>query len=81
MSAVTTTSAPRMGGIAEIAERYGVARTTVSTSWADRRHLTGFPLPIATLRMGPLYDLDEVDRWYSSWTSASVPRKRGSRGR
>lgn len=79
MSAVKTT---RIGGVAEIAEKYGVDRNTVSTSWAARRGLTGFPQPVAVLRMGPVYDLDQVDRWYASWTSEPQPRKRGaSRGR
>lgn len=55
-----------------------VARTTVASSWADRRDSTGFPRPIEVLRMGPVYDLDEVQRWYDEWTSAPTSRKRGS---
>lgn len=69
-----------LAGIAEIAEEFGVARTTVSTSWADRRERTGFPEPVAVLNMGPVYDLAEVRRWYAAWTSSSsAHRPRGSR--
>lgn len=46
-------------GLAELAELYGVSKNTANT-WA-RRH--GFPAPVATLKMGPVWDRDEVVAW------------------
>lgn len=43
-------------GLAELAELYGVSKNTANT-WA-RRH--DWPKPVANLRMGPVWDRDEV---------------------
>jgi predicted DNA-binding transcriptional regulator AlpA len=43
-------------GLAELAELYGVSKNTANT-WA-RRH--SFPKPVASLKMGPVWDRDEV---------------------
>jgi hypothetical protein len=51
-----------LGGVAEIAERYKVPRTTVSM-WAARRASNGFPAPVETLAMGPVYDMAEIEKW------------------
>jgi len=49
--------------VAEIADIYGVPRTTVSM-WDARRDSNGFPMPVADLRMGPVYDLQEITDWW-----------------
>lgn len=53
-------------GVAEISARFGVGRTTVS-QWQARRASTGFPDPVADLRMGPVFDWDEVRTWHTRW--------------
>ena len=53
-----------LAGVAEISEKYGVNRTTISMWDVNDRH--GFPKPIARLAMGPVYDLDEVDAWFEA---------------
>lgn len=53
---------PVLVGVAEIAVDQDVARQTVSM-WAARRHSNGFPEPIITLSMGPVYNLSEVRAW------------------
>lgn len=78
-SSMTGSMTLELAGIAEIAEALGVARTTVSTSWADRRDRTGFPEPLTVLSMGPVYDLNAVRAWYERWVSEPQPKKRGSR--
>lgn len=54
----------RLVGVAEIAERFGVPRTTVSM-WASRRASSGFPLPVEDLAMGPVFRLADVETWHS----------------
>jgi chromosome partitioning protein len=56
-------------GVAEIAEKLGVPRTTVSM-WDARRVKNGFPLPVADLRMGPVYEWQKVESWYQDRASA-----------
>ena len=47
-------------GISEIAERHGTTPGTIR-SWRHRH--PDFPLPIAELAMGPLFDWREVETW------------------
>jgi predicted DNA-binding transcriptional regulator AlpA len=51
-------------GVAEIAQRFGVDRNTVATTWIRREG--DFPVPVVRLAMGPVYDAAEVDEWYRS---------------
>jgi chromosome partitioning protein len=50
----------RVAGVSEVARH---ARTTkqVIDNW--RHRYQKFPKPIKVLRSGPLFDLDEIDRW------------------
>ena len=72
---MTAASSPpiELGGIAEIAEEFGYARTTVSTAWSARREQTGFPLPVAELKMGPVYNMAEVRSWFEARHPAEAP--------
>lgn len=65
-----------LAGIREVAETLMVGRSTV-TQWAARRHRNRFPEPVATLGMGPIYDLNEVISWYGRYE----PEKGGRAGR
>lgn len=58
-----------IGDMAAIAEDVGVSPATVK-SWRQRHD--DFPEPIATLAIGPVWDLEEVTEWI-----ASHPRTRG----
>jgi hypothetical protein len=58
---------PVLTGVAEIAVDLGVARQTVSM-WDARRPGNGFPEPIVTLSMGPVYNLGAVREWFARWT-------------
>ena len=65
MVTVNETSAPglpRLGGVGEIADLLGISRSGVS-NLADRRATSGFPEPVKILKMGPLYNLDEIEEW------------------
>jgi hypothetical protein len=55
---------PALGGVAEVADLFGVPRTTASM-WANRRAQTGFPEPVQVLAMGPVYDMDAVRLWHA----------------
>lgn len=46
-------------GLSEIAELYGVHRNTAN-NWSRQRD---FPLPIAQLKMGPVWSREEVVAW------------------
>jgi len=59
------TSERDLVGAREIADRLKVPRTTVSM-WASRRATSGFPLPVAELAMGPVFDFEEVAAWAAS---------------
>lgn len=63
-------------GVAEIATLFLVPRTTVS-NWHTRTDRNGFPLPLVVLAAGPLFDVNEVLRWYARY----VPLKGGRPGR
>lgn len=65
-----------LAGIAELSRLFLVGRTTVA-QWAARRHRNGFPVPVAYLSMGPIWDVNEVLAWYGSY----VPEKGGRPGR
>lgn len=65
-----------LAGVAELAALFGVGRTTVS-NWADRRDRIGFPSPVKRLAMGPVWDSQEVLRWYLRY----IPEKGGRPGR
>lgn len=57
--------ADRLKGTSELAAYFGVGKSAVS-NWRSRRHKNKFPEPVTTLQMGPVYDLDEVIRWYDA---------------
>ena len=61
----TPITTPEIGGVAEIADEFGVGRT-VASMWATRRDVNGFPNPIETLAMGPIYDMAAVRAWHAS---------------
>ena len=64
-----------LAGVAELADLFKVGRTTVS-NWNDRRDRNGFPRPRVVLAMGPVWDIDQVVKWYGSYT----PNKGGRPG-
>lgn len=51
----------RLGGVYEVAALLGVSRPAL----ADRRRAAdpAFPAPLAELRCGPIWNLDDVDRY------------------
>ncbi|SRR5579884_238861 len=55
-----------LGGVSEIADRYGVARSTVN-GWMKRAEKIGMPAPLAVLAAGPVYNLVALDPWYQAW--------------
>ena len=69
--------AERLSGIAELARLLSVAPNTVST-WYQRQHRTGFPEPLITLAMGPVWDRPEVETWYRGWKPLRNMPKVGS---
>ena len=48
-------------GAAEIAERLGLASSSVVRDW--RRRHADFPQPVRVLRMGPLWSWTAVEAW------------------
>ena len=48
-------------GAAEIAERLGLASSSVVRDW--RRRYADFPSPVLTLRMGPVWHWPDVASW------------------
>lgn len=55
-----------LAGLSEIGARLGAPRSTIAT-WVKNRPDNGMPAPIATLKAGPVYDLDAVEAWYRAW--------------
>jgi chromosome partitioning protein len=51
---------PPLVGLAEVAELAGVSRTVVS-NWRTRD--SRFPAPVADLRSGPVFDVDQIARY------------------
>lgn len=49
-------------GVKELAEYLGVDKSTIA-QWDARRRRIGFPLPVARLAMGAIYDRGEVVMW------------------
>ncbi len=62
VDAMTTNAAPRLGGVSEVASELGVSRQQV----AKLRQQEDFPLPVATLSLGDVWDLDIISRWANS---------------
>lgn len=62
MTTPTTATGPELVGVAEIAERLKVPRSTVSM-WDSRRATNSFPRPVERLSMGPVYEWDAVQTW------------------
>lgn len=58
-------SAAELVGLAEIGERLGKKRATVS-NWSIRRGVSDFPEAIARPRMGPVYRWSDVEAWAKS---------------
>jgi hypothetical protein len=63
-------TAVELGGVSEIADRYGVARSTVN-GWMKRAEKIGMPAPLAILAAGPVYNLVALDPWYQAWKADS----------
>lgn len=63
--------APVLGGVSEIADRYGVARSTVN-GWMKRAEKIGMPPALAVLAAGPVYDLARLDPWYQAWKDGAA---------
>jgi tRNA A-37 threonylcarbamoyl transferase component Bud32 len=60
---MTTNSEPlRLGGVSEVAAELNVSRQQV----AKLRQRDDFPLPVANLTVGDIWDLDMVRRWRNS---------------
>jgi hypothetical protein len=58
----------------ELAKALGVPRTKLHR-WVERRAMTQFPEPVyAANPRYHVYDMDEVKRWYSTWTATRRPR-------
>ncbi len=53
-------------GVAEIAARFELGRTTVS-NWHRRSAQTGFPTAVAVLEAGPVFDWVAVLDWWVNW--------------
>ncbi len=49
----------RLAGLKEVADRLQITRSSVS---ARRKH-RDFPVPLAELASGPVWDLDEIDHY------------------
>ena len=47
----------RLAGVHEVAELLGIGKSAL----ADRRRHPSFPRPIAELRCGPVWDLDQIE--------------------
>lgn len=69
MMVTMTNETPELVGMKEIAARLDVPRTTASM-WHARRATTGFPEPVADLRMGPVFDWHAVKAWFEEKTGA-----------
>jgi hypothetical protein len=67
LSSAVWVKAENLHGIKELAELFSVGRSTV-TNWAADQ--PKFPLPVARLGGGPVYDALDVVRWWLSWTAA-----------
>ena len=52
----------RLGGVTELAYELSISRQAL----AKLREREDFPVPIATIAVGPIWDLDTVKRWASS---------------
>lgn len=59
---------PKLLGLAEIAEKYGVSKNSAN-AWT-RRH--DFPAPMALLKMGPVWDDSAVTAWRRPGGGGSV---------
>lgn len=68
MALVVTT----LAGVAEIADELGVPRTNISM-WDSRRRTSGFPMPVARLAAGPVYDMTEIRAWWAARQSKKEP--------
>lgn len=58
----TNIPATHLGGVAEVADKLGVSRQQV----AKLRQREDFPMPVARLSVGDVWDLDVVARWARS---------------
>jgi hypothetical protein len=62
-----------LAGVAELGELFGVGRTTVS-NWYDRRDRNGFPEIVLRLASGPIWNVDDVVKWYASYAPSKGHR-------
>lgn len=68
---MTTNSEPlRLGGVSEVAAELKVSRQQV----AKLRQRDDFPLPVASLTVGEVWDLDVIRRWAGSGLRRTVGR-------
>lgn len=63
-----------LGGVSEVAERIGISRQR----FAGVRGRPDFPLPVAELASGPIWDLAEIDRWLESGARRGPGRPRSA---
>jgi transcriptional regulator with XRE-family HTH domain len=68
----TAAAPPALAGVSELAERLGVARSTVA-GWIKGAADNGMPAPLARLQAGPVYDLEAVAAWHARWKAAPAP--------
>jgi len=57
-----------LAGLGEIAARFGVSKQRVS----QLQKRPDFPAPLARLAAGPVWDMQDIEAWSSTWN-----RKRG----
>jgi eukaryotic-like serine/threonine-protein kinase len=60
-----------LGGLTEVADRLGLSKQRVNSL----RQRPDFPRPVADLASGPVWDMDQVDRW----AEESQSRRKGGR--
>ncbi len=51
-----------LGGVSEVADKLGISRQRI----AELRVRPDFPQPVAELASGPIWDLDDIERWSAS---------------
>lgn len=66
-----------LAGVAELAELFGVGRTTIS-NWHARTDKNGFPDPVAILAAGPVWDRTDVVTWHALYVPGRGKRKAGT---
>jgi hypothetical protein len=55
-----------LAGILEVADFFGVGRSTIS-NWSARRKDNGIPHPVITLGCGTIWNLRKMVPWWRTW--------------